>query len=184
MTVSRRSFLKVSALAGGGLMLGFDAMSKSMKEESAGAAEGTVFSPNAWLKIDSQGVVTLMAPNPEVGQGVKTSLPMLVAEELDVNWKDVVIEQAPLNKSFERQVAGGSGSIRSSWESFRKAGAAARQLLTEAGAKTWNVSAGDCYTENSFVIHKPSGKKLSYGELAAKAATLSSLTEAKLKDPK
>jgi isoquinoline 1-oxidoreductase beta subunit len=184
MTVSRRSFLKVSALAGGGLMLGFDAMSKSMKEETAGAAEGAVFSPNAWLKIDSQGVVTLMAPNPEVGQGVKTSLPMLVAEELDVNWKDVVIEQAPLNKSFERQVAGGSGSIRSSWESFRKAGAAARQLLTEAGAKTWNVSAGDCYTENSFVIHKPSGKKLSYGELAAKAATLSSLTEAKLKDPK
>jgi isoquinoline 1-oxidoreductase beta subunit len=183
-TVSRRSFLKVSALAGGGLMLGFTALSKSMEEEAAGAAEAAVFSPNAWLKIDSQGIVTLMAPNPEVGQGVKTSLPMLVAEELDVNWKDVVVEQAPLNRSFERQVAGGSGSIRSSWESFRKAGAAARQLLTEAGAKTWNVSAGECYTENSFVIHKPSGKKLSYGELAAKAATLSTLTEAKLKDPK
>src|SRR6185295_17728488 len=139
-TVSRRSLLTVSALAGGGLMLGFNALSKSPES----AAEEAVFAPNAFLKIDSKGVVTLMAPNPEVGQGVKTSLPMLVAEELDVNWKDVVIEQAPLSRSFERQVAGGSGSIRSSWESFRKAGAGARQLLLEAGAKTWSVSPGEC----------------------------------------
>ncbi len=181
MTVSRRSFLKVSALAGGGLMLGFHALSKSLEKS---VAEDGVFSPNAFLKIDSHGMVTLMAPNPEVGQGVKTSLPMLVAEELDVNWENVVVEQAPLNKSFERQVAGGSGSIRSSWDSFRKAGAAARQLLVEAAAQTWGVSMGDCYTENSFVIHKPSGKKLGYGELAAIAATISSLTEVKLKDPK
>ena len=181
MKVSRRSFLKVSAIAGGGLMLGFKALGQSIGKR---AAEDTVFAPNAFLKIDSHGIVTLMAPNPEVGQGVKTSLPMLVGEELDVNWENVIVEQAPLNKSFERQVAGGSGSIRSSWESFRKAGAGARQLLVEAAAQTWDVPAGECYTENSFVIHKPSGKKLGYGELAATAATISSLADIKLKDPK
>src|SRR5258706_12444188 len=181
MTVSRRSFLKVSALAGGGLMLGFRVLGRPIGDE---ATEESVYSLNAFLKIDSKGMVTIMAPNPEVGQGVKTSLPMLVAEELDVRWEDVVVEQAPLNKAFERQVAGGSGSIRSSWESFRKAGAGARQLLTEAAAKTWKVNVGECSTENGFVIHKASGKKLGYGEVAGKASTLTSLAEIKLKDPK
>ncbi len=181
MTVSRRSFIKVSALAGGGLMLGFKVIARSMEEE---ATEEGVYSLNAFLKIDSKGIVTIMAPNPEVGQGVKTSLPMLVAEELDVKWEDVVVEQAPLNRSFERQVAGGSGSIRSSWESFRKAGAGAKQLLTEAAAKTWSVNVSECLAENGFVIHKPSGKKLGYGEVAGKASTLTTLAEIKLKDPK
>ena len=181
ITVSRRSFLKVSALASGGLMLGFKAFGKSMDKSGAGE---TAYTFNAWLKIDSTGVVTLMAPNPEVGQGVKTSLPMIVAEELDVNWEKVVVEQAPLNKSFERQVAGGSGSIRSSWDSFRKAGAGARQLLVEAAAQTWNVPVSECVTENSFVIHKPSGRKSGYGELASTAATMTTLAEIKLKDSK
>ena len=162
-------------------MLGFRVLGKPMGEE---VIEESAYSLNAFLKIDSKGIVTIMAPNPEVGQGVKTSLPMLVAEELDVRWEDVVIEQAPLNKSFERQVAGGSGSVRSSWESFRKAGAGARQLLTEAAAKTWNVNATECSTENGFVIHKGSGKKLGYGEVASKASTMTTLAEIKLKDPK
>ena len=138
LTVSRRSFLKVTALAGGGLMLGFHALAKNTEESLA----GEVFAPNAFLKIDANGIVTLMSPNPEVGQGIKTSMPMLVAEELEADWTKVVVEQTPLNTTlYTRQVAGGSGSIRSSWEPFRKAGAAARQKLVEAGARTWRLSA-------------------------------------------
>lgn len=180
-TVSRRNFLKVTALAGGGLMLGFHALAK----ESGNVFADEVFAPNAFLKIDGAGIVTLMAPNPEVGQGIKTALPMLVAEELEIDWSKVVVVQAPLNtKDFTRQVAGGSGSIRSSWESFRKAGASARQMLIDAAAQTWSVSQDECYAEKGFIYHKPSGKKLGYGELAAKASTLSPPTEVKLKESK
>lgn len=180
-TVSRRSFLKVSALAGGGIMLGFHALAKTAERSLA----DDMFAPNAFLKIDSKGIVTLMSPNPEVGQGIKTSMPMLVAEELEADWTKVVVEQTPLNTTFyTRQVAGGSGSIRSSWEPFRKAGAAARQMLVEASAQTWGVSVDECYAEKGMVIHKPSGKKLGYGELAARAATLAAPADVKLKDAK
>lgn len=180
-TVSRRSFLKVTALAGGGLMLGFHALSK----EAGSLAAEEVFAPNAFLKIDNAGVVTLMAPNPEVGQGIKTALPMLVAEELEIDWSKVVIVQAPLNsKDFTRQVAGGSGSIRSSWESFRKAGATARQMLIDAAAQSWNVKSDECYADKGFVYHKTSGKKLGYGDLASKAAAITPQAEVKLKESK
>jgi isoquinoline 1-oxidoreductase beta subunit len=180
-TVTRRSFLKVSALVGGGLMLGFHAIAKATQEELA----GEIFTPNAFLKIDTKGIVTLMSPNPEVGQGIKTSMPMLVAEELEADWTKVVVEQTPLDpKLYTRQVAGGSGSIRSSWEPFRKAGATARQMLVEAGAQTWGVSAEECYAEKGMVVHKPSGKKLGYGELATKASTVTVPTDVKLKDAK
>lgn len=180
-TVSRRSFLKVTALAGGGFMLGFQALAKGAE----GLPAEEVFAPNAFLKIDGAGVVSLMAPNPEVGQGIKTALPMLVAEELEVDWEKVVIIQAPLNtKDFTRQVAGGSGSIRSSWDSFRKAGATARQMLVEAAAQTWGVKSDECYAEKGAVIHRPSGKKLGFGELASKAATIAVPTDIKLKDAK
>jgi isoquinoline 1-oxidoreductase beta subunit len=180
-TVSRRSFLKVTALAGGGIMLGFHAMARAAEEQLA----GEVFAPNAFLKIDSNGLITLMSPNPEVGQGIKTSMPMLVAEELEADWTKVVVEQTPLNTTlYTRQVAGGSGSIRSSWEPFRKAGAAARQMLIEAGARTWQVSIDECYADKGMVIHKPSGNKLGYGELAAKAVKIAVPPEIKLKDPK
>jgi isoquinoline 1-oxidoreductase beta subunit len=179
--VTRRSFLKASALAGGGLMLGFHALAKVSQEELA----DEIFAPNAFLKIDTQGIVTLMSPNPEVGQGIKTSMPMLVAEELEADWTKVVVEQTPLDsKLYTRQVAGGSGSIRSSWEPFRKAGATARQMLVEAGAQTWGVAADECYAEKGTVIHKSSGKRLGYGELASKAATLPVPAEVKLKDAK
>jgi len=180
-TISRRSFLKVSALAGGGLMLGFHAAARSAEATLA----DNVFAPNAFLKIDANGIVTLMSPNPEVGQGIKTSMPMLVAEELEADWTKVVVEQTPLNTTlYTRQVAGGSGSIRSSWEPFRKAGAAARQMLVDAGAQTWGVSADECYAEKGMVVHRTTGKKLGYGELASKAATLTAPTDIKLKDAK
>ncbi|HMJ68879.1 MAG TPA: xanthine dehydrogenase family protein molybdopterin-binding subunit [Cyclobacteriaceae bacterium] len=180
--VSRRSFLKVTALAGGGLMIGFHALSK---ETAAVALADEVFIPNAFIKIDGAGIVTLMAPNPEVGQGIKTALPMLVAEELEIDWSKVVIEQAPLNtKDYTRQVAGGSGSIRSSWDSFRKAGATARHMLIDAAAQTWSVPFEECYAEKGFVIHKPSGKKLGYGELASKAASITAPADVKLKESK
>lgn len=181
-TVSRRQFLKVTSLAGGGIMLGFELLANI----SEGAmAEGVMFSPNAFLTIDPKGIITLMAPNPEMGQGVKTSLPMLLAEELDLNWDKLKITQAPLDvPKYGNQTAGGSGSIRSRWEAIRKAGATARQMLVLAAAQTWNVSETECYTENEFVIHKPSGKKLSYGELAGKAATIAVPTTIVLKDPK
>jgi isoquinoline 1-oxidoreductase beta subunit len=180
-TVSRRSFLKVSALAGGGLMLGFQALGRKAEETLV----EEIFKPNAFITIDTRGLVTIMAPNPEVGQGIKTSLPMLVAEELECDWKTVVVQQAPLDTTlYQRQVAGGSGSIRSSWDSFRKAGATAKQMLIAAAAGNWKVDAKDCYAEAGYVIHKPSGKKAGFGDLAAKAATLGAPTDVKLKESK
>jgi isoquinoline 1-oxidoreductase beta subunit len=162
-------------------LLGFS----SVQAASQWLAPEGVFEPNAFLKITTDGVVTLMAPNPEVGQGVKTALPLLVAEELDVDWQTVRIEQAGLDtRNYQRQVAGGSGSVRSSWESFRKAGATARQMLVDAAAQSWKVSPSECFTEKGLVIHKTSGKKFTYGELATQASALGVPTEVKLKDPK
>jgi isoquinoline 1-oxidoreductase beta subunit len=178
-TVTRRDFLKVSTLAGGGLMLSFHAPALTS------LLEADTFQPNAYLSISTDGVITLMAPNPEVGQGVKTSLPMLVAEELDADWSQVRIEQAGLDtQNYQRQIAGGSGSVRSSWEPFRKAGATARQMLVEAAARKWNVPASECITEKGFVIHQPTGRTLNYGALASAAARLEVPQQVKLKDPK
>jgi isoquinoline 1-oxidoreductase beta subunit len=126
-----------------------------------------------------------MAPNPEIGQGVKTSLPMLLAEELDVDWNKVVVTQADFDKEkYGNQSAGGSGAIRGRYEPIRKAGAVARLMLIAAAAQTWNVPAEECFTESGYVVHKPSGKKLSYGELATKSATMPVPENIKLKDPK
>jgi isoquinoline 1-oxidoreductase beta subunit len=179
--VSRRHFLKVSAVAGGGIMFGFHLLADASPAQLA----DTVFSPNAYVSIDAKGLVTLMSPNPEIGQGVKTALPMILAEELEVPWDKVHVEMAPLDASkFGAQVAGGSGAVRGRYMPIRNAGATARQMLITAAAQQWGVSDSECYAENAFVIHKPTGKKLSYGELAAKAATLPVPTEVKLKDPK
>lgn len=181
-SLSRRNFLRVTTLAGGGMMLGFEMLAKALPET---VADEVLFSPNAYLVIDPKGIVTLMAPNPEIGQGVKTALPMLLAEELDVDWQKVVVQQAPFDDSkFGNQSAGGSGAVRGRWESARKAGAVARQMLVTAAAQTWSVPESECYTENGFVIHKPSGKKLHYGQLTEKAALLPVPEDVKLKDPK
>jgi isoquinoline 1-oxidoreductase beta subunit len=115
-----------------------------------------------------------MSPNPEIGQNVKTSMPMIVAEELDVDWKYVVVEQAPLDTSiFTRQLAGGSQSIRHGWEGLRMAGATARQMLKEAAAKAWGVPVTEITTEASMIHHKNSGKSAGYGEMASAAAGIS-----------
>lgn len=180
--ISRRSFLKASALAGGGLMIVFNGIDKAIAGVTPGEA---LFEPNAFIKISKEGIITIMAPNPEVGQGVKTSLPMLVAEELDVDWEQIIVEQAPLDTvKYTRQVAGGSGSIKASWESFRKAGAVARYMLREAAAQQWKVNTSECKTENSQVVHIPTGRKLSYGELSTGAVSVMPPAEIPLKDPK
>lgn len=168
-TFDRRSFLKISATAGGGMLIGFQWLT-SCQPANAAPANWTDY--NAFIKIANTGQVTIMAPNPEVGQNIKTALPMIVAEELDIDWKDVIVEQAPLNtEKYERQVAGGSGSVRTNWDTLRQAGATVREMMKEAAAQEWQVPASECTTENGVVKHS-SGKSLSYGELAEKAAKL------------
>lgn len=182
---SRRDFLKSTALSAGGLILGFNWFGQEALAAEIVASEAGNTAFNAFLSIQADGIVTIFSPNPEIGQGIKTAFPIIVAEELDVDWANVKVVQAPLDtKKFERQVAGGSGSIPHSWQRLRKAGATARQMLVEAAAKRWGVSASECSTEKSFVIHTSSGKKLGYGELATEAAKLTPPTDVKLKDKK
>lgn len=150
----------------------------------AKSLEDAAFTPNAYIRINADGTVVLMAPNPEIGQGVKTSLPMIIAEELCVDWKKIKVELAPLDHKYGDQTAGGSGAIRGRFAALRKVGAAAREMLLTAAAQTWNVPKTECTAEDGIVIHKASNKKLSYGELAAKAATLEVPANPTLKDPK
>src|SRR5882757_7674992 len=165
---NRRNFLKLSITASGGLLLGFnmiDSAAKSM-EIIPGAsldAAGNSLAFNAYLSISPEDVITIYSPNPELGQNIKTSFPMIVAEELDADWSKVRVLQSPLDvKKFERQLTGGSGAIPHSWERLRKAGATAKQMLTEAAAKRWSVAANTLRTENGTVIG-PNGQKLTYG---------------------
>jgi len=156
-TISRRNFLKVSAITGGGMMLSFSFLSQLAEAQPL---EGSVFAPNAFIKINTDGTIVLMAPNPEIGQGVKTSLPLIIAEELCVDLKKIQVELAPLDSSkYGRQTAGGSGSVRGRFSSLRTAGATAREMLITAAAQTWNVPPSECTAENGIVIHKASGKK-------------------------
>ncbi|MBX2961782.1 MAG: xanthine dehydrogenase family protein molybdopterin-binding subunit [Cyclobacteriaceae bacterium] len=185
---NRRSFIKVSATAGGGLVVGFNWLMSSCSpgDEKLGglALPDNWFDINAYLKIGNNGVVTIYSQNPEIGQNVKTAMPMIVAEELDVDWGKVIVEQAPLNsEKFNRQVAGGSQSIRQEWKALRTAGATARRMLMEAAAQQWNVPVTELTTENSTIKHS-SGKSIGYGEVASLAATLEMPEEIELKDPK
>jgi len=180
----RRSFIKSSALAGGGMMIGFSwlASCKPTPEQLLTMPKEW-FKINGFLKIGENGVVTIMSPNPEIGQNVKTSMPMIIAEELDVDWKYVVVEQAPLDTSiFKRQLAGGSQSIRHGWEGLRMAGATARQMLKEAAAKAWGVPVTEITTEASMIHHKNSGKSAGFGEMASAAANVEVPKEVKLKE--
>ena len=129
-SIGRRSFIKRTALVGGGVMLSFNWLTScNMTQNQVKALPKEWFKINGFLKIGENGLVTIMSPNPEIGQNIKTSMPMIVAEELDVSWDNVIVEQAPLNTSiFKRQVAGGSQSIRQGWESLRMAGATARAM--------------------------------------------------------
>ncbi len=181
---NRRSFLKVSTAAGGGLILGFNWLAACTPKvgETVRQAPEEWFNINAFLKIGNNGVVTIMSPNPEVGQNVKTTMPMIVAEELDVDWHDVIVEQAGLDTDkYTRQVAGGSQSIRQGWQSLRLAGATARRMLMEAAAQQWQVPVSELTTGNGLIKHG-AGKSLGYGEVASAAAALPVPADVELKD--
>src|SRR3954452_8283636 len=187
--VDRRSFLRVSAIAGGGVLLASyaklaDAAEAFVGASATGAAE---FAPNAFIRMTPDGIVTIIAKNPEIGQGVKTMLPMLIADEMDVDWKNVRIEQAPLDTTkFQAQSAGGSTATPTNGLPMRRVGAAARAMLVTAAAQTWNVPEAECETSAGTVRHKTSGRSVPYGQLLEKAATLTAppLDSVKLKDPK
>jgi isoquinoline 1-oxidoreductase beta subunit len=182
-TLNRRDFMKVVSLAGTGFVLGFYLPTK--EEELLALEPADVFAPNAFLSIDASGTVTITVAKSEMGQGVRTALPMIVADELDADWAKVKIDQAPAHPTkYGSQGTGGSASVRRSWDMLRKAGATARDMLVTAAAQQWNTEKSACATENGMVIHKPSGKKLSYGELAAAAAKLPVPENPPLKDPK
>jgi len=184
---SRRDFLKITSLTAGGFMLGFNWLANEAKASAVVTkiAAGTDIGFNSYLSISTDGLITLFSPNPELGQNIMTSFPMVVAEELDADWSKVKVVQAALDTArFDRQSTGGSGAVPHSWKLLRTAGATARYMLVAAAAKKWNVDASECSTENSFVIHKASGKKLGYGELAQDACNIPIPEEVKLKDRK
>jgi len=184
--LNRRSFLKVSALAGGGMMLSFSWLAgcKPTAEEALGLPKEW-FELNSYIKIGENGAVTLFSPNPEFGSNVKTSMPMILAEELDIDWKNVTVEQADFYpKRYDRQFTGGSQGIRQGWTPLRTAGGTARAMLIAAAAQTWNVSSSEITTSNGVLEHKGSGKKAHYGKMASLAATMEVPAEVTLKEVK
>jgi isoquinoline 1-oxidoreductase subunit beta len=186
-TTSRRNFLKLSSLTTGGFILGFNAFGAPQKIPAilSGTSSGEMASFNSYLSIATDGSITIYSPNPELGQNIKTSFPMIVAEELDADWSKVKIEQAALDTAkFDRQLTGGSGAVPHSWMRLRNAGATARAMLITAAAKKWNVDAATCIADKGLVLHTSSGKKLGYGELALDAAALPVPVEIKLKNRK
>ncbi len=174
--ISRRDFLKVGAAAGGGLFLEFAVPSAGGAK--TGVSAGHEFSPNAFIRIDRKGAVTLIMPQVEMGQGIYTSIAMILAEELDVRLETVTLEAAPPNDALYRnpvlgfQVTGGSTSIRAFWMPLRRAGASARAMLVEAAAQDWKVEPAVCSTAAGAVIHATSGRRLPYGSLVDRAAQL------------
>lgn len=185
LLVDRRAFLRVTALAGGGMLLStyLDPMAEVFAQPAGLAA----LKPYSFIKIAADGTVTILSQNTEIGQGPKTATPMMIADELDVDWKDVRVEQADLDEPrYGTQRAGGSNMVPRTWEPMRRVGAAARQMLIAAAAQTWNVPASECSTASGRVHHQPTNRSLGYGALAARAATLPvpDLQKVPLKDPK
>ena len=182
MRIDRRSFLKVSALGGGGALIGL-----YVKPAAAQFGPQVPPVPSNYIKIAADGTITIMAKNPEVGQGVKTMLPMLIAEELDADWKSVKIEQTDFDDTkYAGQIAGGSTATPTNWTPMRQVGAAGRAMLITAAAQTWGVPESECSTSASKVYHKASNRSLGYGELSSKLAGIQppALNTLKLKDPK
>src|SRR5450432_625314 len=168
---SRRAFLRASVMAGGGLLLEVSlpgALSGAPQNTSQGVSPSSA-ALNAYVQISSGGMVSITSKNPEIGQGIKTMLPMLIAEELDVDWANVRIEQAPSDPAlYGRQFAGGSRATPLHWEPLRRVGAAGRQMLVTAAAQTWAVPASECVTANGTVRHAQSRRFLKYGAVAAR----------------
>jgi len=175
--LSRREFVAIGTAAGAGLVIGF------YLPHGAGS-KADFFSPNAYLRITPGNKVTIVVARSEMGQGVRTALPMILAEELEADWKQIEIEQAGASTLFGDQTTGGSASIHTCWDPMRKAGAAAREMLISAAALTWSVPRSACTAENGRIKHANSSRSASYGELAGKAATLPIPTDPPLKQSK
>jgi len=188
-SLSRRTFLKVTAAAGGGLLLSFILPGTIWSKEAAGARAADMFAPNAFIRIGRDGLVTLIMPFVEMGQGTYTSIPMLIAEELEVDLTQVTLEAAPpderryANSIFQIQATGGSTSVRAAWEPLRLAGATARTMLVSAAAQTWKVDPTACRTDKGEVIHATSGRRLKYGALVDTVAKLPIPDHVALKAP-
>jgi len=175
--LSRREFVAAGVAAGAGLVIGFYLPHKSGSQQES-------FSPNAYLRITPDNKVTIVVARSEMGQGVRTALPMILAEELEADWKQIEIEQAGASTLYGDQTTGGSASIRTTWDPMRKAGASAREMLISAAALTWNVPRSTCTAESSHIKHAATNRSLSYGELTAKASTLPIPTDVTLKQSK
>ncbi len=183
--IDRRSFLKVTAAGAGGVLIGLYVQPKAAAQGRGGPPVPPP-DPHTYIKIAADGTVTIMAKNPEVGQGIKTMLPMLIADELDADWKSVKIEQTDFDdKKYAAQIAGGSTATPTNWLPMRQAGAAGRAMLVTAAAQTWSVPEAECTTASGRVYHKASNRSLGYGELAPKmmALPMPDLKTLKLKDP-
>ena len=186
LNFSRRNFLKTSVLAGGGMLIGFNLLSACRPEAivPVDISKLNFNDFNAFIKISEEGYVTIFSPNPEIGQGVKTSMPMIIAEELDVSWDKVSVAQGlydPVN--YQRQVAGGSQSIRFGWDALRQTGATTKQMLVNAGAAKWSVEASTCSASQG-IITNANGDTLGYGEVVKEAAILEIPENVSLKESK
>jgi CO/xanthine dehydrogenase Mo-binding subunit len=175
--VSRRTFVATGVAAGAGLVIGFYLPHGSGSQKDS-------FSPSAYLRITPDNKITIVVARSEMGQGVRTALPMILAEELEADWKQIEIEQAGASTLFGDQTTGGSASIRTTWDPMRKAGAAAREMLISAAALTWGVPRSTCTAESSHIKHAATNRSLSYGDLVAKAATLPIPSDSPLKQSK
>lgn len=180
--------MRTTSLASGGMLIGFNLFQackpKVTLKPPVDLSKLAYKDFNAFIKIAENGVVTIFSPNPEIGQGVKTAMPMIIAEELDVAWKNVHVVQGKLDtENFDRQVAGGSQSIRHGWDALRQTGATAKQMLVNAAAARWGVAAEEC-TVNEGVVTNAAGQTLGYGELVTEAAQLEVPEKVSLKDPK
>ncbi|MBI5216494.1 MAG: xanthine dehydrogenase family protein molybdopterin-binding subunit [Ignavibacteriae bacterium] len=181
---SRRNFLKAISTVSGGLVLGID-FGSGLISTACASQSNTTFQPSAWLRIDSDGTFTITVAKSEMGQGIRTALPMLIAEELEADWTKIRIEPALAHPDkYGSQSTGGSTSVRTLYSTLRKAGASAKEMFVSAAAKQWNVSESDCRAENGTVVLTSNGKKLSYGELASSAASLPVPDKPTLKDSK
>src|SRR6266481_4849221 len=172
--LSRREFVAVGVAAGAGLVVGFYLPHGGSKSKEA-------FSPNAYLRITPDNKITIVVARSEMGQGVRTALPMILAEELEADWKQIAIEQAGASTLYGDQTTGGSASVRTTWDPMRKAGAQAREMLVSAAGLEWGVARSSCKAENGAVLHSASNRRTTYGELANRAATLPVPTDVPLK---